>query len=216
MDPLRLAIALVPLSAYLLLVGLINLRRRPVLVAGANDLAVLGTALSGLVFVGPIELFRPEHATVQLGAYVWGLLLGLYWLAISLASMVMRPSLVVYNISLEELRPALADAVAQVDPSGRWAGDNLVLPRLGVQLHLDSFASMRNASLVSSGGQQDLIGWYRLRRALGRSLAAIRVAPNPRGVGMVVAALLLMLMSVVQLTAAPAAVARAWHELLNF
>ena len=46
-DPFRLAIALVPLAAYLLLVGLVNLRRRPLLTSGGSDLAVLGLALHG-------------------------------------------------------------------------------------------------------------------------------------------------------------------------
>ena len=62
-DPFRLAIALVPVAAYVLLLGLVNLRRRPFLTSGGSDLTALGVALSGLMFVGPLELFRPEAAT---------------------------------------------------------------------------------------------------------------------------------------------------------
>lgn len=214
MDPLRLAIALVPLSAYLLLLGLLNLRSRPVLVSGANDLVALGVALTGCVFVGPIELFRPEHATEQLGPYVWLLLLGLYWLGVLLAAMVIRPSLVVYNISLEELRPALAEAVAQLDPEARWAGDSLRLPRLRVQLHLDTFPLMRHVALVSSGSVQDLGGWFRLKRALTRSLTQLPVQPNPRSLSLVAVAVLMFGLVLRQLCSAPLEVAQAISDLL--
>ena len=70
-DPFRLAIALVPLAAYLLLVGMVNLRRRPFLTSGGSDLAALGLALTGLVFVGPLDFLRPEPATAEFGNYVW-------------------------------------------------------------------------------------------------------------------------------------------------
>ncbi|TWT36676.1 hypothetical protein KOR34_16160 [Posidoniimonas corsicana] len=216
MDPLRTAIALIPLASYLLLLGLVNLRRRPLVTTGANDLATLGMALSGLVFIGPIELFRPEPATVKLGAYVWLLLLGLYWLGLSLVAMVVRPRLAIYNVTLEQLRPAVAEAVAQVDPDARWAGDSLVLPRLHVQLHLDSFPLMRHASLVSSGGEQSLEGWRRLKRALSRSLQGLTVSPNPRSVTLLTFAVLLFAISVAGLVASPEQVAQAWVSLTGF
>ena len=41
-DPLRLAIACIPLAAYALVIGLVNLRRRPLLVSGGADLTALG------------------------------------------------------------------------------------------------------------------------------------------------------------------------------
>ena len=50
----------------------------------------------------------------------------------------LRPRLVVYNIFIDELRLVLADLVERLDPDGRWAGDSLVLPGLGVQVYLDS------------------------------------------------------------------------------
>ena len=111
-DPLRLAIALVPVGAYVLVLALVNARRRPFLTSGGCDLAALGVALSGLMFVGPLELFRPEAATREFGNYIWLFLLSLYWLGLLLALLVARPRLVVYNISSEELRPVLVEAAA--------------------------------------------------------------------------------------------------------
>ena len=52
MDPVPLAIAFGPLALYLLLMGAINLGRRPRVISGARDAAMLAIALSGLLIVG--------------------------------------------------------------------------------------------------------------------------------------------------------------------
>lgn len=215
-DPLRLAIALIPLAAYALLLGVVNMRRRPLVVTGGSDLATLAAAMTGLVFVGPIELFRPDAATSDLGNSIWLMLLALYWLWAALAVLVSRPRLVVYNVSIEELRPALAEAVAQLDPRARWAGDALALPSLGVQLHLDAFELMRNVSLASTGGAQSLEGWRRLRRALERSLAGLVVPANPRCASFFTLALAFFLLPVLRLWNHPEEVAQAIREVLAF
>ena len=149
MDPFRFYLALGPVAIYLLLLGAVNLSRRPLLVSGGRDAATLALAVSGMVIVGPIELFAPLGAA-QAGPYVWFLLLALYALCATLALLLLRPRLVIYNISVDKLRPVLATLVEQLDTDARWAGDSLVLPGLGVQLYVDSFAMLRSASRVSS------------------------------------------------------------------
>ena len=216
MDPLRTAIACVPLAAYLLLLGAVNVRRRPLLTSGAADLAALGAALTGFAFVGPIELFRPQALTADLGNLVWLFWLVFYWTGLALAVLILRPRLVVYNASLEELRPAVAEAVAQVDPDARWAGDNVSLPRLGVQMHLEAFGVMRNTSLVSSGGEQNLEGWRRLRKAVARSLKPLEVRPNPRSVSFFIMGGVLMALSLSRLMTRPLEVAKAVGEIFAF
>ena len=117
-DPFRLAIALVPVAAYVLLLGVINARRRPFMTSGGSDLAALGVATSGLMFVGPLELFRPMAATRELGNYIWPMLLMFYWLWLVLVVLLSRPRLVVYNITMEELHPVLAKKHGIAD--GDW------------------------------------------------------------------------------------------------
>jgi hypothetical protein len=68
-----------------------------------------------------------------------------------LVLLLLRPRLVIYNISVDKLRPILAEIVSELDPNARWAGDSLVLPGLGVQLYVDHFAAFRNVSLISAG-----------------------------------------------------------------
>ena len=105
--------------------------------------------------------------------------------------------MVIYNITVDKLRPILADVVARLDGDARWAGDSLVLPGLGVQLHLDNFAAMKNVSLKSIGGRQSFQGWKKLETALSAALDQEDVARNRRGwsllsVGMLIAAFLVV------------------------
>lgn len=215
-DPFRLAIALVPVAAYVLLLGLVNLRRRPFLTSGGCDLTALGIALSGLIFVGPLELLRPEAATRSFGNYIWVFLVMFYWLWLLLAVLLSRPRLVVYNISAEELHPVLAEIASRVDPVARWAGNNLSMPTLGVQLHLDSLDLMRNVSIVSSGSRQNIDGWRRLSRELAPALRTTRVKSNPRAMGFLIVSLVLLAVSVTQLLSRPEAMLQAMNEVFAY
>jgi hypothetical protein len=215
-DPFRLAIALVPVAAYLLLLGLVNFRRRPLVTSGGSDLAALGVAISGLVFVGPLEALRPEAATAQFGNYIWVVLMAFYWLWLLLAVLVSRPRLVVYNASIEELHPVLAEAASRLDADSRWAGHGLVLPNLGVQLHLEAYELMRNVSLVSSGSEQNLDGWRHLARELAAALRPVRVKRNPRCIALLLAAGLLMIGSLAHLLSHPQELAHAVSQVLAY
>jgi hypothetical protein len=195
MDPFRLSLAFGPAAVYLLLLGAINLSRRPLLVSGTRDAAALGLALAGFVIVGPIELFLPSatsmHFPDSVAVRFW-LPLALYALLLTLALLLLRPRLVVYNISADRLRSILAELVETLDPDGRWAGDSLALPALGVQLHLDTVTAMRNVSLVSTGPKQSHAGWRKLEMALRTALGRVEVARNSRGLVLVAAGSLMI------------------------
>ena len=215
MDPFRLCLALGPVAVYLLLLGGINLSRRAFMVSGTRDAAALGLAISGLVIVGPIELFFPEAAAISFKGYVWLLLLAFYALCLVLVLLLMRPRLVIYNISVDQLRSILGDLVEQLDAGARWAGDSLVLPSLGVQLHVEGVASMRNVSLVSVGREQDHAGWRRLELALAAALEEVQVARNPRGASFLSAGVLIILILVIAIARDPQAVARELFDMLR-
>src|SRR5438552_6152049 len=185
MDPLHLCIALLPLATYLLVLGVINLSRRPLLTTGARDAAALASAISGLVGAGPMELFLVEEAAVLYGAWIWGLMLAAYALAVMLAILLMRPRLVIYNSTLDQIRPVLADVVARLDTEARWAGDSLVMPQLGVQLHIEAWPILKNLQLVSSGADQNIYGWRQLEIELAAALRGARRAASPCGISIV-------------------------------
>ena len=68
MEGFYLALAVGPLALYLLLIGTIRLRPHPFVTTGAKDTATLAIGLLGLVMIGPMELFFPQQAAVNLGA----------------------------------------------------------------------------------------------------------------------------------------------------
>jgi hypothetical protein len=209
-DPFRLCLGLGPVAMYLLLLGAINLSRRSLLVSGVRDGAALALAASGLIIVGPMELFYPFDSAIALGgSFAWVLLVALYVMCVLLWLLLLRPRLVIYNSSAEKMRPILADVVSQFDADARWAGDSLVIPGLGVQLHIDGFAFLRCVSLVSAGGHQSHAGWRRLEGALRAALAREEAGRNPRGLLLVFAGLLCMAVIVLAIERNPEAVARS-------
>jgi len=192
MDPLHLCIAVGPLAVYLLLIGMINLVARPFLTTGGRDTAALGVAVLGFVVVGPMELFMPDAAAARFGMYVWLLMLGLYALSLTLLVLLTRPRLVIYNITIDQLRPVLAELVTELDDEARWAGDSLVLPHLDVQLTVESFPGMRNVQLVAAGPVQSYDGWRRLETALAEAMRKTRSSSNPYGVFLVLLSVLMI------------------------
>ena len=215
MDTFHICLALGPLAVYLLLLGTMNLARRPFMITGARDAAALGVALAGFVLSGPMQLFLPEEAALHFGGYVWLLLLSFYALCIVLWMLVARPRLVVYNIALDKLRPLLTELAPTLDSQAAWAGDSLTMPQIGVQLHLEDFHMMQNVSLVANGEDQSYSGWQRLERALRSRLRETEVHRNPRGVSLITSALLMLGTMLYKAIANPQAVAQGFRDMLQ-
>jgi hypothetical protein len=192
MDPVSLTIALFPLAIYLLLLGALNLSHRPHVIPGSIDAATLATGVLGLIIVGPMNLFLPDAAANRFGPFVWSLLVVFYALCVTLYVLIARPRLVVFNVPFEKLREILHELAAKLDSGAKVAGDAVVLPSLGVQLHLDSVPAMRSATLKATGDRQSHSGWSRLQRELNSALKSVEVTPNPRGFSFVAAALVLL------------------------
>lgn len=174
MDPLRLCIALTPLALYLLLIAYLNFGRRPRVLNNFRDSAALAFGIVGLVIAGPLDLFLPESAAFRFGPYAWLMMLILYLLSTALIILSMRPRLVVYNTTTDELRPILATVVQEMDGQSRWAGDSIAMPETGIHMHMDRAPSMRNVQLVASGTDQDYQSWGKLERHLRDALCQVK------------------------------------------
>jgi hypothetical protein len=190
MDPLHVGIALGPLATYLLVLGTINLSSRPVVASGVRDAAALALGIIGLVAAGPMELFLVEEAVVLYGGWVWG-------------------------IMLDQLRPVVADVVSRLDRDARWAGESLVMPQLGVQLHMEYAHVMKNVQLVSAGPQQNLHGWRQLELELRTALRRTRTMPNAHGGILLGCGVMLAAVITYLLARDPAGVMQSLNEMLR-
>jgi hypothetical protein len=143
------------------------------------------------------------------------LLLSFYALWLTLWILLARPRLVVYNISAAQMQSILAELAPSLDPDARWAGDTLVLGQLGVQLHVEDFALLRNVSLVATGSSQSYGGWQRLQSALDRALRQMEVRPNPRGFSLLTGALAMIAIMLYKALENPQALAQGLAEMLR-
>jgi len=213
MDPLHFCIAVGPLAVYLLLLGVMNLRGRPLVTTGARDAAALGIGLLGFVIAGPMELFFPEGAASRFGGWVWVMLIVFYGLCVSLVVLLMRSRIVIYNISLEQLRPILTSVAMKLDKRSRWNGDSLLMPERRIHLHVEPVEALRNIQLTSGGNQQSFEGWQALEKELAVALKRISVGPNLIGIPFLVASAVLAISAASWMLNDQAAVAKALEAL---
>lgn len=215
MDPVRVTIALGPLCVYLVLIGWLNLSKRPFVTSGARDILALAVALSGLVAIGPIELFMPERAAALMGAKIWLPLIMLYMLVASLISMVMKPRIVVYNVSSDEIRPIVGGVVSELDQDARWAGDSVFMPNMQIQFYLQTHPAMRNVQLVATNGEQNLTSWKNLESSLQQAMNNVSVSVNPRAILFFIAASVMTAAVGVSLVAGQAVIAERMQDFLR-
>jgi uncharacterized membrane protein len=176
--------ALVPLGCYLVVLGWLHLRRRPAPVSGGIDLAALAAAVSGFVLAGPLALLQPAVGTA---AWATLMMLGALVLIVAGGLLATRPRLVIYNVTVEQLRPLLAEVVGQLDGSARWAGESVVLPAQGLQVLMDGRGIARCVSLVAVGTRGSPEAWAEFARRVRRGARNLRVRRNLWG-GMFLAA----------------------------
>ncbi|MFM8803141.1 MAG: hypothetical protein ACKOK8_04420, partial [Planctomycetia bacterium] len=91
------------------------------------------------------------------------------------------PRMVVYNITVEQFRPLVAEVVSALDPGARWAGESAALPDRGFQLHIEGNGPMRTVSIVNVGERSSAEGWGEFTRRLRRAVGGLRVRRSPWG-----------------------------------
>lgn len=165
-DPVRLAIAICPLAAYLVLIGFINLRRSPFITSGGRDSLALAIGLSGLAMIGPLALMMPSWSIRTYHGYAWLMMMALYFLLVTFIILISRPRIVAYNTTIKNLRPLLREVADSLDPAARWAGETLFLPSMQLHLIMEEDYGTRNVQIRSVGPRQDFGGWRQLELAL--------------------------------------------------
>lgn len=192
-DPFTILLALLPLIGYLLVISMIRLSGRALVTSGGRDVAAMAMAISGLLAVGPVELFFPTAAATVFGPAVWVALTIFYALCTTLVVLTTKPRLVIYGRTPEELFEPLVAAAKEIDPqaSGEIKTLQVRLPQAGVHLRLDGQRSIDNAQVIAFEPHISARFWRTLLFGL-RKQVSMRASPMPRrGFAMLVVVMLL-------------------------
>ncbi|MCA9130069.1 MAG: hypothetical protein KDB22_23440 [Planctomycetales bacterium] len=203
MSSIHLAIAAVPVAVYLLLIGGLRLRKRPLLTTGWRDMLALGIASSGLMAIGPMQLFFPTQAAARWQGWVWIALLLLYVLGLVLVLISCKPRLIAYGLDEVVFRKLLHDAALSVDPQSNWNGDVLSLPSCGLQLVNEPSGTSRVHQVVLVGLLDNLQGWLAMERAFVKAGASTSCAPSAAGGALVLSGLLLLAIALLPMLSDP-------------
>lgn len=210
-------IGLGPLAIYLLTLGALRLaRRRPLVCSGSRDLFALGLALSGLMAIGPAELFFPRAAANLLGPRVWFLLATLYLLGIALAASTSRARLVVYGLTPDQLSKAIRPLLLQIDAQSEQIEHLHLLPSLKLQLLVES-SGTRGISLIRPLGNPGDYWrtWSQLEKPIARTLQQAPVSHRSGAQGTLLMGLLLLALTLASGLSDPAASLQALRDLLR-
>lgn len=203
MSSVHFAIAAIPVAVYFILVGGLRLRTRPLVTSGWRDTLTLGMAASGLVAIGPMQLFFPTQAAARMHSWVWLALLVLYILGLVMLLLSCKPRLVSYGMNEQQFHAVLLSSAQQVDADAAWHGDVLTLPNSGIQLALEPSGTFRVHQVVHVGLLHNLQDWLKLEKAFVQSGAAVRCPRSTAGWPFVLGGLLLLAFAVAPVLSNP-------------
>ena len=197
MNAFVVCLSLIPLAVYFLLLGIIHASRRPLLLSGSEDIALLCAAASGMVIAGPMNLFFPINAAIRYGTYIWLILAFLYILITMLIILYSRPRLIVYNIDKTTLKEILETIANRLDDQSTWAGDSLYMPQEEIDLHLEFVSGLNNVTIVSNEKNPSRLQWLKLKRLLKSELKNTSVSRNWNSILMFAISAILFLVTVI-------------------
>ncbi len=182
-DPIRIAMAFLPLGCYFAVMGLLRWRKYPTLLSRSFDFLLLGMGCVGLVAIGPMALFFPRAAYSLLGNWVWLVLLGLYFLVLLLIVFNVGSGFVVYGMDRGALKERLAHFLDEHGVEHTWQEDALLIESLGIHGLVEEAGMSDTASFTAIGQKQNALEWIRLEQELAQSVQS--VAPKESGSGKV-------------------------------
>lgn len=171
-DLLRFSIALIPLGLYFFVIGLIRLRKSPTVISRPLDVLLIGMACSGLVAIGPLELFFPRAAFSVVGNWVWLVLLSLYALLVLLIAFHVPAGIVIYGATKETIRSAIDAGYAGRGIYLEWLGDSFRSTALKIHAQIEDGGWSAVTQIKSIGKEQNIAEWIDLDRSLHVRLAS--------------------------------------------
>jgi hypothetical protein len=181
-DPLRFAIAMIPIAAYLIVIGLLRYRSHPTVISRSLDIMMLGFACIGLVAIGPLELFFPRAAYSVVGNWVWIVLLSLYVLVLLLIAFNMPPGILVYGIRSERFKKELEAVLQEQSLCYSVLGETVRVDSLPLHGEIREAGTYDIVGFYAIGGRQNLIEWIKLERSICDRISSVEVQRSNRGI----------------------------------
>lgn len=212
-----LVVALLPLSTYFLLLGVLRLLRRPLVTTATRDGAAVAIAVSGLVMIGPVYLFFPSMAAAELGWYVWVVLGVFYLLCVSLILLSLKPRVIVYGLRTSEALPIVLKAAQTVDPLATLEENRqqVNLPQRGVTLRVDGLGITDAIQIEAFERNLHPQFWRHLLVEIRRETLQVRCGVSVGGMGMLIVGIVLMAVTVGQALADQAELLAGFREWLR-
>lgn len=199
MPSIHFAIAAIPVAVYFMLVGGLRLRTRPLVTTGWRDTLTLGIAASGLIAIGPMQLFFPAQAAARWHAWVWLALFALYAMGLLMLMLSSKPRLVAYGMDGEQFSSALLSAAREIDDQANWHGEVLTLPQATMQLAIEPSGTLRVHQVVHVGFLRNVQDWIRLERAFVKAGAQVVCPRSSAGWPFVIAGGVLLVLAILPL-----------------
>ena len=192
MEPFALMLMMAPLLLHMVVISVIRLSGRYHVTTNGRDLASIAFAVSGMIAVGPAELFFPMSAAAVFGPYVWGALALFYWLCVSLMVLGLPQRLVVYGGNPRELFHALQEASRSIDETAEANQESyqIFLPQTKIHLKLHAMGTPDHASISAFESNLSPLFWHQLKLAI-KSQLRHRVVSRRRGFILLIPTLLL-------------------------
>ena len=183
MESFSLILALTPLLIHLMVVSAIRLSGRYHVTTGGREIFSLAFAVSGMIAIGPVELFFPMAAAAVFGSLVWAVLLLFYALCVILLVLGAKPRLVVYGGEPSELLEPLLEAAKSVDGEATTVESQLqvFLPQHGVHLKITGQSSSDYANIVAFEDNLSVAFWSTLKKSFEEKLRG-RSTSKKRGI----------------------------------
>ncbi len=178
----RVVTLTVPVAVYFLILGSLNTRRRPQMLTGRADFALLIAALSPLVFL-PITKSLGGSPLAGLAVAV----------CLAAAILVLSPagrSWVIYNISLHTARDTVAAALRGMGMDFARSAEGFTVQAAQATITVEGFWLLRNATIRLQGGDRRFAKAF--QAALGSRLAILECQTSPMAVSMLLVAMVML------------------------
>jgi hypothetical protein len=177
---MQIALTATPLAVYFYALGVFHSGRRPRLIAGPIDVAMLAFGLGGLVAFGPFgRAVLGRLVGSEIGTIAWSLWIGVVvlWALVLAGSASLKVT--VYHVSPEDLNRAVQEALGQLEGKFVETLNGFEDSKRGAGLRVKSIRWLRSGS-VEAFGQSPEVLIHELKPEL---IAALdRVPPRASGV----------------------------------